>query len=343
MGVLADFYPGSRSVNDIDAVHFLEEVWSADFLPVGMGMTAETMPVAAGDGDLRFLYVMGEDVVNSDSSSSRGRKELENLDFMVVQEIFMTDTADMADLVLPAAAWAEKDGSFTSSERRVQWVSRAIDPPGEARSDLWTILEVAKRLGLGFDYAGPEEVLAEIGRVVPSYAGISRERAEARGGVIWPCPRPNHPGTPILHQEEFSAPAGRARIVSVDYHPPAEESSLDYPLLLTTGRVALHYNAGSMTRRSFSLMRRAPELFVEVNPDDADRWSIIDGDLVEVNTRRGRAWARARVTTRQERGVLFMPFHFPDTNRLTSDVIDPESRIPEFKVAACRIGKMKGV
>ncbi|HOO54711.1 MAG TPA: formate dehydrogenase subunit alpha [Methanothrix sp.] len=343
MGVLADFYPGSRSVNDVEAIHFIEEAWGAGPLPVGMGMTAETMPVAAGDGDLRFLYVMGEDVINSDSSSSRGRRELENLDFMVVQDIFMTDTAEMADLVLPAAAWAEKEGSFTSSERRVQWIDRAVPPPGEARSDLWAILELANRLGLDFDYSGPEEVLAEIGRIVPSYAGISRERAEARGGVIWPCPFLDHPGTPILHQEEFSAPEGRARIVPVDYLPPAEESSLDYPLLLTTGRVVLHYNAGSMTRRSFSLMKRAPELFVEVNPDDADRWSIVDGDLVEVNTRRSRAWARAHVTTRQETGVLFMPFHFPETNRLTSDVIDPEARIPEFKVAACRIGKMKGV
>lgn len=343
MGVLADFYPGSVSVNDVEAIHRIEVAWGATSLPIGMGMTAETMPVAAGDGDLRFLYVVGEDVVNSDSASSRGRKELANLDFMVVQDIFMTDTAEMADLVLPAAAWAEKEGSYTSSERRVQWSPRVIDPPGEARADLSTIIRLANLLGLSFNYAGPEEVLAEIGRVVKSYAGISRERAEGRGGVIWPCPFLDHPGTPILHQEEFSAPDGRARIVPIDYLPPDEERSPDYPLLLTTGRVVLHYNAGSMTRRSISLMKRAPELFVEVNPEDADRWGIVDGDLVEVKTRRGEAWARARVTTRQEKGVIFMPFHFPETNTITSDVIDPEARIPEFKVAACRIGKMKGV
>ena len=343
MGVLADFYPGSVSVHDREAIQLIEEAWGTSGLPIGMGMTAETMPVAAASGNLRFLYIIGEDLVNSDSSSSRGRRELECLDFMVVQDIFMTDTAEMADLVLPAAAWAEKEGTYTSSERRVQWSPKALDPPGEARSDLSAILGLAGLLGLDFDYAGPEDVLAEIGGVLPSYAGISVGRAEERGGVIWPCPFPEHPGTPILHQEAFSAPAGRARIVPIDYIPPAEEATLDYPLLLTTGREALHYNAGSMTRRSFSLMKRSPELFVEVNPLDADRWGIVDGDLVEVETRRGGAWARARVTTRQEEGVIFMPFHFPETNRLTSDVIDPEARIPEFKVAACRIGKMKGV
>ena len=343
MGVLADFYPGSVSVHDPGAIRFIEEAWGTSALPMGMGMTAEAMPVAAAAGDLRFLYVMGEDLVNSDSSSSRGRRELENLDFMVVQDIFMTETAEMADLVLPAAAWAEKEGTFTSSERRVQWTYRAFHPPGEARSDLSTILDLADLLGLDFDYAATEDVLAEIGRLVPSYAGISKERAQGIGGVIWPCPHPEHPGTPILHQEGFSAPEGRGRIVPMEYLPPAEETSLDYPLLLTTGRVALHHNAGSMTRRSFSLMKRSPELFVEVNPKDADRWSVIDGDLVEVETRRGEAWARARVTPRQEEGVIFMPFHFPETNLLTSDVIDPEARIPEFKVAACRIGKMKGV
>lgn len=343
MGVLADFYPGSVYVHDPIAVQLIEEAWGTGPLPIGMGMTAEMMPVAAAAGNLRFLYIIGEDLVNSDSSSSRGRRELESLDFMVVQDIFMTDTAEMADLVLPAAAWAEKEGSFTSSERRVQWSPKALDPPGEARSDLSTILDLARLLGLDFDYAGPEEVLAEIGRVVPSYAGISMARAEERGGVIWPCPFQDHPGTPILHQEGFTAPGGKARIVPVDYLPPAEEATLDYPLLLTTGREALHHNAGSMTRRSFSLMKRAPELFVEVNPLDADRWSIIADDLVEVETRRGAALARARVTTRQEEGVIFMPFHFPETNMLTSDVIDPEARIPEFKVAACRIGSMKGV
>ncbi|AET64988.1 Formate dehydrogenase, subunit A [Methanothrix harundinacea 6Ac] len=343
MGVLADFYPGSVSVSDAEGIRRLEVAWGGASLPKGMGMTAEAMPVAAGDGDLRLLYVMGEDIVNSDSASSRGRRELANLDFLAVQDIFMTETAEIADLVLPAAAWAEKAGSYTSTERRVQWSPRAIDPPGEARSDLSTIIRLANLLGLNFDYSGPEEVLAEIGRVVKSYAGITRERAGARGGVIWPCPFLDHPGTPILHQDGFSAPEGRARIFAVDYQPPAEERSQDYPLLLTTGRVVIHYNAGSMTRRSLSLMRRAPELFVEVNPGDADQWGVVDGDLVEVETRRGEAWARARVTTRQERGVLFMPFHFPETNTLTSDVIDPVARIPEFKVAACRIGKMKGV
>lgn len=332
MGALADFYPGWRSVDDSREIDELRRLWNAGALPVGRGLTADMMP----DADLRFLYVMGEDIVNSDPTVSRRRGKLKRC-FMVVQEIFMTDTAKLADLVLPAAAWAEKEGTFTSTERRVQWVSRAGEPPGEAMPDIWILAEVAARLGFDFPY-DPEEVLAEINQAVPAYRGISRRNAEPRGGIIWPCPHPDHPGTPVLHAERFSTPDGRARISPV-HHTPLERTSPEHPLILLTGRVVLHYNSGSMTMRSEGLVKREPEMHVDVNPDDAARFGVADGDTVVVETGWGRAKARARVTPRQKRGTLFMPFHFPETNLIASELLDRNAMMPELKIAACRIGR----
>jgi len=330
MGALADFYPGWRSVEDSSAIDELRRLWDAKSLPMGRGLTADLMP----DADLKFLYVMGEDIVNSDPTVSRRRGRLKR-GFMVVQDIFMTDTAKLADLVLPATAWAEKEGTFTSTERRVQWIYRAGEPPGEARTDLWILSEAAARLG--FDLASePDEVLAEINQAVPAYRGISRSNAGARGGIIWPCPRKDHPGTPLLHSERFSTPDGKARIIPV-HHPALERTSTEYPLILITGRVALHYNSGSMTMRSEGLVKREPEIHVNVNPDDAMRFGLADEDIVTVETRWGRARARARITQGQKRGTLFMPFHFPETNLIASELLDRKAMMPELKVAACRI------
>jgi len=339
MGMLPDFYPGGRRIDDPGVVEDVEDAWGASHLPTAPGLTAVEMIEAAYDGDLRILYVVGENPINSGPNTDRAREALGRLEFMIVQDIFMTETAQMADLVLPAALWAEKDGTFTSTERRVQQICRAADPPGDAREDLWIFSQVAGRLGLGLHYAGPDDVLTEINRVLPSYGGVTRERLTSPGGLIWPCPYPGHPGTPILHTEGFSTPDGRGRIVPVDYKPPAEVTDQEYPLVLTTGRVVLHYNAGSMTRRSPSLAGRVPELFVEVNPHDAEKLEIEEGDFVTVTTVRGRILARADLTERVGPGVVFLPFHFPDTNRLTTDVLDPVAKIPEFKVAACRIGR----
>ncbi|MCX8206379.1 MAG: formate dehydrogenase subunit alpha [Methanothrix sp.] len=330
MGALADFYPGWRSVDDPMAIDELRRLWNAGTLPLGRGLTADMMP----DADLRFLHVMGEDIVNSDPTVSRRREKLRR-GFMVVQDIFMTDTAKLADLVLPAAAWAEKEGTFTSTERRVQWISRAREPPGEARPDLWILAEVAARLGFELP-SDPEEALAEINQAVPAYRGISRSNAGARGGIIWPCPHPDHPGTPVLHTERFSTPEGRARITPV-HHTPLERGSPEHPMILLTGRVVLHYNSGSMTMRSEGLVKRDPESHVDVHPEDAEQLGVADGDAVVVETEWGRARARARVTPRQKRGTLFMPFHFPETNMIASELLDRKSLMPELKVAACRI------
>lgn len=330
MGALADFYPGWRSVDDSGAIDELRRLWNARSLPLGRGLTADMMP----DADLRFLYVMGEDIVNSHPAVARRRESLKR-GFMVVQDIFLTDTAKLADLVLPAAAWAEKEGTFTSTERRVQWVSRAREPPGDARPDLWILSEVAARLGFDLPH-DPEEVLAEINQAVPAYGGICRMNAGRRGGIIWPCPHPDHPGTPVLHTERFSTPDGRARITPV-HHPAPERTSPEHPMILITGRVVLHYNSGSMTMRSEGLVKREPELHVDVHPDDAVRFGVADGDTVMIETRWGRARARAKLTPGQKRGTLFMPFHFPETNLVASELLDEKSMMPELKVAACRI------
>lgn len=339
MGALAEFYPGYRRANDPGTIEFFSAAWEAPALPTSPGLTATEMIGAAASGDIRAMYIVGEDPANSDPSSLSVKRALEALDFLVVQDIFMTATAQAADVVLPAAVWAEKEGSFTNTERRVQWSSKAVEPPGSALPDLEIICMVARGLGLDFDYPDAASVLAEINRTVPQYAGITRERLDKEGGLVWPCPSPDHPGTPILHSSGFRLADGRASIVPVHYRPAAEGQSPEYPFLLTTGRVALHHNAGSMTRRSPSLIGRVPDLFVEINPADAEKLGIRDGDLVDVSTERGEAQAAARLTEGMKRGVVFMPFHFPGTNILTTEAADPEARIPEFKVSACRIAR----
>jgi len=338
MGALAEFYPGYKRADDAKTIEYFSSAWGVESLPLGPGLTATQMMEAAASGEVKAMYIVGEDPANSDPCSRNVQRSLNNLDFLVVQDIFMTDTAKMADLVLPAAAWAEKEGSFTNTERRVQWSSKALDPPGAALSDLEIVCRVGKSLGLDFDYPDAASVLAEINRTVPQYGGITRERL-GRAGLIWPCPDTDHPGTPILHSSGFQLAGGRASILPVPYRPAAEDASEDYPFILTTGRVAVHHNAGSMTRRSPSLMQREPDLYVEINPADAARLQVNEEDEVTVSTLRGETGAYAHLTDRVKRGVIFMPFHFPGTNVLTTGIMDPEAGIPEFKVSACQIAR----
>jgi formate dehydrogenase major subunit len=361
MGALAEFYPGYQPVDDPQVAETFRQAWEPNpQSPIpntqyptpnpNPGLTVVEMINAAAAGNLKAMYIMGENPLLSDPNTGHVRQALESLDFLVVQDIFLTETAQLADVVLPAAAWAEKEGTFTSTGRRVQWSHRAIAPPGEAMDDLWIIGQVAQGLGFNFlDRQGlltAAEVLSEINQLVPSYGGIAPQRVtEMMGGLCWPCPsvlspskeEADHPGTSILHTEAFSTPDGRARIVPVRYTPPAEETSVDFPLVLTTGRVAVHHNAGSMTRRSPSLMERAPELFVEIHPSDAAQLSIAAGEAVAITTARGDATATAQVTDKIQAGAAFMPFHFSGTNQLTIDALDAEAKIPEFKVAACQL------
>ncbi len=357
MGALAEFYPGYRRVDDRQAAETFRQAWESNLQPPisklnpNPGLTVVEMMNAAAAGEVKAMYIMGENPLLSDPNAGHVHQALEALDFLVVQDIFLTETAQLADVVLPAAAWAEKEGTFTSTGRRVQWSHRAVAPPGKAREDLWIIGQVAQRLGFDFfDRQGiltAAAVLSEVNQLLPSYGGIAPQRVferqgllTAAGGLFWPCPEADHPGTPILHAETFSTPDGRARIVPVHYTPPAEEISAGFPLVLTTGRVAVHHNAGSMTRRSPSLMERAAELFVEIHPTDAAQLGITEGETVAITTARGNATAKARITDKVRAGAAFMPFHFSGTNQLTMDALDAEAKIPEFKVAASSIGKV---
>jgi formate dehydrogenase alpha subunit len=337
MGGMAEFYPGYKRASDPNSVEFFKAAWKAADLPLGPGLTATEMTEASLAGKIKAMYIIGEDPVICDANINKTKAALDSLDYLIVQEIFMTATARMADLVLPAAAWAEKDGSYTSMERRVQWIDQAVPPVGEAKEGLWIINEIGKRMGLDLKGESADEVLKEINRTVPQYGGMTRERISEVGGLRWPCPDENHPGTDILHQERFSTPNGRANIASVENRPAAEQTSPEYPILLSTGRIVVHYNSGSMTRRSPSLQERDPELYVEINPKDAAELKVSSGDMVKVKTVRGEAEARARVTEKVTQGMAFMPFHWQATNIITSDALDPVAKIPEYKMAACRI------
>ncbi len=328
MGGMVEYYPGYRSTSDPKSVEFFKAAWHVDDLPLGPGLTSTEMTQAALEGDIKAMYIIGEDPVVCDANTNKTKAALDSLDFLVVQEIFMTDTAKMADLVLPAAAWAEKDGSYTSMERRVQWIDRAVPPVGEAREGVWIINEIGKRMGLDLNGGSAADVLEEINRTVPQYGGMTRERIAKIGGLRWPCPDDRHPGTDILHRERFSTPSGKANIASVENRPADEQTSPEYPLLLSTGRIAVHYNSGSMTRRCPSLLERDFELYVEINPTDAALLKVGHGDLVKVKTLRGETQARARVTEKVKPGMVFMPFHWQGTNIITSDALDPVAKIP---------------
>ena len=340
VGAIAEFYPGYKKASDPKSVEFFKNAWKASDLPTGPGLTSTEMMEEALQGTLKAMYIIGEDPVVCDANVKKTKKALEKLDFLVVQEIFMTATAQMADVVLPAAAWAEKDGSYTSMERRVQWIDQAVSPVGEAKEGLWIINEIGKRMGLELGGSSAAEVLKEINRTVPQYGGMTRERISKIGGLRWPCPDEKHPGTDILHRERFSTPSGKANIASVENRPAAEQTSPEYPILLSTGRIVVHYNSGSMTRRSPSLLERDFELYVEINPKDAAELKVRHGDMVKVKTVRGETEARARVTEKVKPGMAFMPFHWQGTNIITSDALDPVAKIPEYKMAACRIEAM---
>jgi formate dehydrogenase alpha subunit len=345
MGALVNVFPGYQSVADEAVRAFFAKAWGTtpDLLPAKPGKTVVEMSHAAVKGELKGMLIMGENPVVGDPNSSHVQEGLEALDFLAVIDLFMTETARMADVILPAAGFAEKRGSKTATDRRVQWFERAIDPIGECKPDWRIVSDLATDLGFGnnFKYESEEQILAEIQSVTPIYQGISAERIQnTLGGIPWPCRSVDSPGTPILYTETFSKPDGRAVFKPIEQIPSAEERSDDYPLFLTSGRVVIHYNTGTMTRRSRALRHREPELFLQIHPATCESYGIRDLDQVEVATRRGRIRAKARVTKNIPQEVVFLPFHFPDTNLLTTDALDPVAKIPEYKVAACRIARL---
>jgi formate dehydrogenase alpha subunit len=336
MGGLPDVYPGYQRITDEAARARFVQAWG-EVPPAKVGLTVTEMVDAAGDG-IRSLYIMAENSLLSDPDSNHVRAAFERLDFLVVQDIFMTETARLADVVLPGASFAEKDGTFTNTERRVQRVRRAVEPPGEARADWQILCDLASRFTPHSSrLTSPADIMTEIATLTPIYGGIAYERLEEGRGLQWPCPTADHPGTPYLHKDKFAR--GKGRFVPAGYRPPAELPDDDYPLLLTTGRVLFHYHTGTMTRRSPTLTEQVNEAFVEIHPHDAARLQVAPGDRVRVRSRRGEVELAARVTETVPPGVVFIPFHFAEApaNALTHAALDPTAKIPEYKVCAVRV------
>jgi len=336
MGCLPDFYPGYQPVPDPAARQKFEAAWGCS-LPSEAGLTISEIFDAAREGKIKALYVIGENPAISEPDSTRVREALEKLEFLVVQDLFLTETGQFADIVLPASTFAERDGTFTTTERRVQRVRRAIEPVGQSRADWQITCQIAKNLGgNGFDYNHPSQIMEEISKLVPSYGGISYERLET-GGLQWPCPTPEHPGTPVLHAERFAR--GKGKFVPVQYRPPLEQPDEEYPLVLTTGRSLYQFHTGTMTRRVGGLNELKGEELVEINPKDATALGIADGGVIRIISRRGQVVARAKVTEVSPEGVIFMSFHFAETatNLLTNPALDPVAKIPELKVCTVRI------
>lgn len=338
MGALPDVVTGYQKVSDPTVREKFAQAWKVEALPDRPGLPLTHAMAAAAKGRIKGMVIMGENPMLSDPDQEHTRRALEKLDLLAVLDIFPTETTALAHVVLPAACYAEKEGTFTNTERRVQRVRMAVSPPGEAKSDAEIICALGERAAHGaMGYANQSEVLAEIARLTPSYGGISFERLDNGHGLQWPCPGTDHSGTPVLHREHFTR--GLGRFSPVTYRPPAETPDETYPFVLTTGRTYFHWHTGTMTRRTHLLDREERTAFVEVNPEDAGRLGIRHDGRVTVTSRRGQVEARALVTGQVPPGVLFMPFHFAEgaANALTTTTLDPESAIPEFKVCAARI------
>jgi formate dehydrogenase alpha subunit len=337
MGGLPNVFTGYQAVTDAVAHDKFAKTWNVDNLSAKVGMTVTEMVPAAGKL-IKALYIMGENPILSDADGHHVEKCLSALDFMVVQDIFLTETAKLADVVLPSTCFAEKDGTFSNTERKVLRVRKALDPPGEAWDDSRVISAIAERMGYPMNYADASAIMTEINELTPSYAGILYSRIE-NTGLVWPCPAPDHPGTPVLHTKAFTK--GKGSFFAIEYRAPAELSDAEYPSLLTTGRVHQHYHTGTMTRKGSALNSLYPEPLAEINAEDAKILNISDGSYVHIISRRGRLKVKTSVSEMTDRGVVFMPFHFYEAavNRLTNGALDPISKIPEFKVCAVRIEK----
>ncbi len=338
MGGLPDVYSGYQKVIDPAARQKMAEAWGVDDLSDQPGMKVTAMIPAAHDRKLKALYIIGENPLVSDPDLNHCEKSLNNLDFLVVQDIFLTETARLADVVLPSACFAEKEGTFSNTDRRVQRVRKAVDPPGQAWDDWKITCEIAGRMGYPMNYESSRQIMEEIAKVTPSYGGITYDRIEFEG-IHWPAPTAEHPGTPILHREQFAK--GKGTFHAIDYIPPAEQADDEYPMHLTTGRLLYQYHTGTMTMKSSGIMDIAPECFVEISPQDAGKYQLGNGTVVDIASRRGTIQARIKISMKAVPGTVFIPFHYAAAaaNRLTNSALDPISGIPEYKVCAVKLLK----
>jgi formate dehydrogenase major subunit len=335
MGALPNVFPAYQQVANDDARAKFEEAWGVS-LPAKPGLTIMEIMNAAHDGTLKGLYIMGENPMVSDPDITHVEASLKNLDILVVQDIFLNETGRLADVVLPSACFAEKDGTFSNTERRVQRIRKAVEAPGEAKADWQIIAELATKLGYSMSYSSAEEIMGEINGVTPSYAGITYERIEGEG-IQWPCPSTDHPGTKYLHKDKFSR--GLGLFSAIDYRPSEELPDDEYPFILTTGRVLYHFHTATMTRRSEGLNERYPESLAEINSKDAEKLGIKEGGFITVSSRRGSLQVKASVVDTPPEGTIFMNFHFSEAavNLLTNPALDPIGKIPEYKVCAVKV------
>lgn len=337
MGCLPSDLPGYQKVIKPAVISQFEDAWHRP-LSDKVGKTLSEMLNGCTDGSMRMLYVFGENPAVSDPDTNHVEHALESCEFLVVQDLFMTETAEFADVILPAASFAEKDGTFTNTERRVQRVRKVISPQNNARADWQIFMELLWRLGIETKYKHPQEIFAEIASVTPSYRGITYSRIDEEG-IQWPCPDADHPGTPILHTQAIAR--GRGLFVDMEYEDPFEMADDEYPYILTTGRILYHYHTRTMTGRTQAMNEIAGEAYVEMHPILASRFELKDGEMVQICSRRGCIEVAVRITDRIEEEVLFIPFHFAKgANVLTNTALDPIAKIPELKVAAVSIHKI---
>jgi len=342
LGALPNVYTGYQKVENPETQTKFEKHWGVK-LNSKNGITHTEFFDQIEAGEIKALYQVGENPIISEADANHVKKALDKLDFFVVQDIFFNETAHYADVVLPATSFAEKDGTFTNTERRVQRIRKVIDPPGEAKDDWWIACEIAKRLDAkGFEFKSSEDIMDEINRVTPSYAGIKYNRIENEG-LQWPCSSDDHPGTKFLHSEKFSRSGGKGKLFPLVYKASVELPDNDYPLLLTTDRSLYHYHTATMTRRVEGLEILDGEEFLRINPLDAEKMGIKDEEYLTVKSRRGTVKVKAKITHICPQGVASLTFHFHETrtNELTNCAVDPVAKIPETKVCAIKIEKMK--
>jgi len=340
MGSLPNVFTGYQKVENAEAREKFEKAWGVS-LSGEPGLTHTEIFGAAYRGDIKALYLIGENPVLTEANAAHSTEAMEKLDFFVVQDIFLNETAQMADVVLPAASLIEKNGTVVNTERRVQRVRKVIEPVGEAKPDWWIVSAIANEMGAeGFAYNSAEEIFNEAASLTPSYAGITYDRLEEES-IQWPCPTEDHPGTPILHTEKFNTPSGKGKLMPIEYRPSEDCCDFDFPLVLTTERNLYQYHS-TMTRYSEGLDELSGGEHIMINPADAEKMGISDGDMVEVKSRRGELKVKAKITRRSQEGVASLSFHFAEcpTNLLTSAALDPVSKTPETKVCAISIEKV---
>jgi len=365
MGGLPNVFTAYQPVTNPEVIEKFAKAWGLDHGPqtVGaktlsivnglsskIGLTVTEMMPGILEGKTHALYILGEDPVMSDPDTKHIRHSLESIDFLLLQEIFPSETSVYADVLLPGVTFAEKAGTFTNTERRVQMVRQAIPTQGDARDDWWITSQIAKRILAGtpdrvqneapysgWEYRNASDIMSEINALTPSYGGITHARLEAGERLQWPCPTLDHPGTPILHTKQFTR--GKGKFAPIDHIPPAELPNDDYPVLLSTGRVLYHWHGGQMTRRAKGLMQVYGEALIEMNPNDAERLGLNGKNVVRVTSRRGFIEAQAWITDRVPPGMVYANFHFPNAsaNELTHASLDPVAKIPEYKITAVKV------